>query len=237
MEPGLQMRAVRYIGQIENAESQHPCASIPLERRAGRVAPGIRRIVEGSGIDCRPVHKVISWIVGVLIVVEDVGHADLAERQHQPVRAASAAELQLRRVDPLSLFVEIHGLAYEHTVPPQVGVIFPHLVGLAARKPGEAEGVVEAESLVDFGGDPDFRARPQTPSQKKGHIHGFFVGVRGQTVLARVRSVEIGGLLLGVGELAMHGITFGVLRGAGRALHAGHGGSEQHGPGPGRAHL
>ena len=86
------------------------------------------------------------------------------------------AELKLRRIGPFAALVEIQCLTDEHPLPPQVR-LYRHLVCLAARKPGDAEGVIEAESLIDFRADPDFRARPQAPPQEQGRIDGFRVGV------------------------------------------------------------
>src|SRR5262249_59596021 len=76
VEGGIEIAAIRADpacggrGQVEDAAAHREAAMIPFGRAAVGISPPIARVVEGSGIDQRPVEKVGLGAVGVFVRVE-----------------------------------------------------------------------------------------------------------------------------------------------------------------------
>ena len=66
---------------------------VPLGGRAIGVAPGVGGIVERAGVDECPVHEVAARIMRVFVGVEDIGDAELADRDDEAVCGLRAGEL------------------------------------------------------------------------------------------------------------------------------------------------
>ena len=63
--------------QVEHAGAQRPAPGVPLRGCAVSIAPGVARIVEGAGVDERPVQEVASGAVREFVGVEDVDDGEL----------------------------------------------------------------------------------------------------------------------------------------------------------------
>src|SRR6202011_5756264 len=96
-------------------DARGPRALVPFGARAHRVPPRIGRIVEGTGVDRRPIQKIPARIVRVLIAVEDTAHAEFAYIEPPPVDTSIAAQLIGLRVDRFPVAGEIHGVADEQS--------------------------------------------------------------------------------------------------------------------------
>ena len=92
-ESRIEVRTVGHDRLIEYAATNSPVALIPLGGGTIGETPGVCGIVEGPGVDDRPVHEVAARIVRVFIGVKNVGHAEFADREHQPVCGLRIAEL------------------------------------------------------------------------------------------------------------------------------------------------
>src|SRR5208282_4510069 len=166
----VEMHAVRYIGQVEHAGTQSPGALIPLGGGTRRVAPGVRRIVEGPRIDGGPVQEIAARVVRVLIDVEDVGHAEFADREHPAVHASITSQPIGGCIHGFAIARKIDRVAYEETLQPQIRLIFPDLVRPAARKTCYPERVIETKALIDLRTDPDLGTVPQPCAHGEGGI-------------------------------------------------------------------
>ena len=67
----------------EGAQSQRPCGPVQRERYAPCVAASVGRVVPTRPVHQRPVEELRARVVAVGVVVEDVGHRDLAGREDQ----------------------------------------------------------------------------------------------------------------------------------------------------------
>jgi hypothetical protein len=68
----IQLDGVGHDREIKQAATQRPRTLIPFGGRAIGIAPGVRRIVEGAGIDQRPVHEIAARIVRIRDGIEQV---------------------------------------------------------------------------------------------------------------------------------------------------------------------
>ena len=166
--------AVRLEGQVEQALPEHPVSLVQLQRQARRVAPGVRRIVEGPRVDDRPVHEIMTRVVGVGVGVEHVDDGKLAQGDDDMVGGLGAAELVQVGVDLLALAAEVDDLAHEQALQTVVGPGRADLVGLPAREARDPGGVGKPEALVDLGIGPELEvpardARPRTRSGPRSH--------------------------------------------------------------------
>ena len=97
-------------------------------------SPGVGGVVEGSGVDQGPVQEIAARIIRVLIFVENIDHAELADRDHQPVRGLRSRKLVDAGVDFLNVAAEVDGLPEERARHPCVGIGCADLVGLGAQE-------------------------------------------------------------------------------------------------------
>ena len=189
--------------QIEHAAAQGPVALVPLGGRAKRIAPRLGRVIERSGIDDRPVQKIVARIMRIFVVVENVGDAEFPDRYHQAIGRLAPGKLVDAGVNLLRLAAEIDGLPDECTVQARVGIVGSHLVGFPTGKAGDAERAAETKSLIDFRIDPEFRAMPQPQAEIGGGVEGLASGVGIEAVLAAIGSAERRRILLREGGLAV----------------------------------
>jgi len=89
----VELGAVRNDRQIEHAAAQRPGAQIPFGGCAERIAPGFRGVVEGAGIDDRPVQKIAARVVRVLVGIEDIGNAEFSDSEDQSVGRLAGCKL------------------------------------------------------------------------------------------------------------------------------------------------
>src|SRR5262249_14185714 len=85
---------------------------------------------------------------------------------------------------------EVDHLPEEEPGHADIGNTGADLVRLAAREPGEAEGVAEPEPLVDFRIDPDLRAFPEADAGIERDVPGLPCLVRTEAVPAVVGRAE-----------------------------------------------
>jgi hypothetical protein len=121
---------------------------------------GVAGIVESAGIDQRPVHEIAFRVVGIFVGVEHVDRAELAEPQHQAVCSLRIGELIGVGFDLFAVAAEIDGLPHEIALHPRVRIGRAELIGFAAGIAGDAVGIADAETLIDFRIDPEFGALP-----------------------------------------------------------------------------
>ena len=108
--------------KVEDAGAQGPGALVPLGGRAVGVAPAVAGIIEGAGVDQRPVQKVGLGAVGIFVGIEEVDDGELSDRQHEAVRRARAGELAEIGVDFLDLAAEIDSLPEKPAVHADIWV-------------------------------------------------------------------------------------------------------------------
>ena len=131
--------------QIEHAAAQGPVPLVPLGGGAKRIAPRLGGVIEGAGVDDRPVQKIIAWIVGVFVVVEDVGDAKFSDRYDKAVGRLAPGKLVNAGVNLLRLAAKIDGLTDESTLQSRVGIGKADLISFTARVTGNSERVANAE--------------------------------------------------------------------------------------------
>src|SRR5258708_38830267 len=177
LEAMVELDAVWNNRQIEQAGPQCPIALIPFNRRPIGVTPGVGRIVEGSGVDQRPVHKVVTGIVRKGDGIENVGDAEFSNRQHHPVRGPRTAHLVEARGDLLGVPAEIEGLPDEGARYPEIRVGIADFVGFTAGESRDSKLGATSEALFDLRIDPDLRAVPQPPPDINRDVPGLAAGV------------------------------------------------------------
>ena len=192
LELRIEFRTVRHDRQVEQARAHCPKAPIPFDGCAIGIAPRVRGVIEGAGIDDRPVHEVGAGIVRIFVGVENIADAKLADRDDDPVRGLRARELVDVGIDLLLFAAEIDRLPDEHAGNPCVGNRLADLVGFAAWKSGDAERAAQPEALVDLRIDPELRALPQLRARVKCHVPGFASLVGHEAVRDRDRASETG---------------------------------------------
>jgi len=204
-EGRIEFGAVGHDRQVEGASPQRPAPLVPLGRDAIGVAPGVGGVVESPGVDQRPVHEVAARVVGVCIGVEDIDHREPAHPEHQAVGGPRAAQLVLIGIDRLALAAQIDGLAEKEALQPEIGRALADLIGLAARKAGDAERAVEPEPLVDLRVDPHLGAAPWPQARIEGRIEGLAALGRRQAVLPDIGRAEVRHPLVDEGRLGVDG--------------------------------
>ncbi len=143
--------------------------------------------------------------MGVLVRIEDIGDAELAHCEHQAIGAVVALELIGGSVDRFPRLIKVERLAHEQAWKPQVRLLLADLVGLTARKPRDAQRIVQAKALIDLRICPDLRARPETRAHIKGRIRGFPADAGRQAVGSAVGRIEPRCLLFHVRHLSVNG--------------------------------
>ncbi len=103
-----------------------------------------------------------------------------------------------------ALIAEVRGSGARKTRQPKIGLILADLVGLAARKSRNAQGVVETEALIDSGLTQISASRHSRRPRKSvaSMVSAPVSGVR--LFGTRIRRMEVGGRLFRVRELPMH---------------------------------
>jgi hypothetical protein len=199
--------------KVEQAAAQGPGTLVPLRRRADRISPRVRSIVERSGVDDGPVHEIGAGIMGVFVGIEDIAHADFSDGEHQPIRRLRSGELVKSGVDFLDLAAEVDGLPQECPEQTRVGIWGSDLVGLAAWESRGADRCAQSKALIDFRIDPRFGALPEPHARVQGYVCGLAADVRYETVLALVGSPKRRVILIHVGGLGVEREVVGLQRG------------------------
>src|SRR6202035_1745249 len=122
--------------------------------------PGIARIVEGAGVDERPVQEISLRIGGVFVGIEYVDGGEFSDGQHQTAVRRRTGKLIDVGIDLPAVATEIDRLPHEVALHARIRIRSAELVGLAAGKAGDAVGIAEPESLVEFEIGPEFGAVP-----------------------------------------------------------------------------
>ena len=118
--------------------------------------------------------------------IEDVGHAELAERDHQPIRCLRSCELVDTRFNLLLLAAEVDRLPQEQARDPGIGRRVADLVGLSAWESSSAERTAQSEALVYLRVHPQFRAVPEPRAGVEGHVPGLTALVGDEAVLSPI---------------------------------------------------
>jgi hypothetical protein len=74
-ESRIKLCNVRDNRRIEHARAQSPLTFVPFDGTAVGKRPRIGGIIEGSGIDQRPIEEIVAGIVRVLVRIEDIDDA------------------------------------------------------------------------------------------------------------------------------------------------------------------
>ena len=127
-EAGFQGDAVRYRRQVEQAEAPGPLADRQLGRAAIGIAPRIGGIVERAEVDRRPVEEVVTRIVRVFVLVENVADAELADRDGEPIGGVRCAKDVEVGFNGAAVAAEVDRLAQEQPLQPEVRGLFPDLI-------------------------------------------------------------------------------------------------------------
>src|ERR1700728_107659 len=127
LEARIEIGTVGHRRLVEDAAAHGPVAPVPFCGRAVAETPGIGGVVEGSGIDQRPVHEVTARIVSVFVVVEYVGDAELADGEHETVGSLRAGELIGRGVNLLLVAAKIDRLPDKRARQARIGNRFTDL--------------------------------------------------------------------------------------------------------------
>src|SRR5581483_2558036 len=174
----LEHFAVWNVGEVERAGAEGPGADVALGSSTHGISPSVGGVVESTGVDSRPVEKICPRIVGVLIRIEHIGHGKFADREYPAVDALRPAKLAGAPLHRLPIAAGIERLAYKPSRHTEIRMIGAHLVGLAARKSGYAQRVVESKALIDLRLHPGFRSPPETRAEEETDIRSFPVGAR-----------------------------------------------------------
>src|SRR6266576_4389944 len=161
LEPRFERLAVRNIGQIEESSPDSPPGPRPFDYAADGVSPGIGRVVESGRVDDRPVQKIATGVVGIGVGVEDIDDRQFADSHRHIVGCLRSAELVGAGKDRVAVSCEIEPLAEECPLQTEIRFGLPDLVSFAARKSRRAQGVAQAEPLVDLGIDVERAAIPE----------------------------------------------------------------------------
>src|SRR6202030_2698160 len=116
-----------------------------------------------------------------------------------------AGELILVGIDLLGFAAEIDGLAHEGALHPRIGYRGADLERSAARKAGDALGVAQANTLIDFGIDPELGAPPQFCADEIHGVPALAALVRIEAVRPEIGRAERRRVLLDKGGLALKG--------------------------------
>jgi len=116
--------------------------------------------------------------VGVLIRIEHIGHGKFADREYPAVDALRAGELAGAPLHRLPTAAGIDRLAYKPSRHTEIRMIGAHLVGLAARKSGHAQRVIESEALIDLRLHPGFGSPPEPCAEEETGIRSLPIGAR-----------------------------------------------------------
>ncbi len=138
--------------------------------------------------------------------VKNIGHAELADRHDDTIGRLLAAEDIQVGIDIALVAAQAEGLAQEQALQAQIGIGLADLIGLAGRKAGQAQGVGQAETLVDLRIDPKLAALPRAVAEIAGQVEGLRpAGLRYKTVGAGIGRGEPVGFLAGHGRLDVPG--------------------------------
>src|SRR3981081_3429225 len=137
--------------------------------------------------------------------IEDVGDAELADRNHQPVGGARSGKLIDAGVDLIDFPTEVDRLPYNHSRQPRVRDRGSDLIGFAAGKSGHPEGGAQTETLIDFGVDPELGTVPEPNASIKRDIPGLAPGVRVEDIRTMIWRAKWEGVLAKECGLPMKG--------------------------------
>jgi hypothetical protein len=114
--------------------------------------------------------------------VEDIGDAEFAHGDHQPVGGLRSRELVDVCLHLFRFAAEVDGLAHEHALHPRIRDGKTNLEGSAGGKAGDAQRAREPEALVDLRVDPQLGALPQPKTGIESRVPGFAALVRVEAV-------------------------------------------------------
>src|SRR3984893_11750889 len=197
----VEIGAVRHYRKIEQASTYCPIALIPFDGRAIGIAPGIGGVIEGPGIDQRPVEEIVARVVGIVEGVENVGDAELANGNHQPVGSLRSRKLVDAGLHFLCLATKVDCLPHKHPRDARIRYRETDLVSFTAGEARDAERAAETESLVDLRVDPELGALPQPQTGIEGSVPGLPSMVGIEAVRTVVRRVERSSILVDEGGL------------------------------------
>ena len=75
----IEIGAVGDDREIEQSAAYRPASLIPFGSSAISIGPGIGGIIEGAGIDDRPIQEIVAGIVRIFVVIEYVDDGELAD--------------------------------------------------------------------------------------------------------------------------------------------------------------
>ncbi len=93
VEAGVEDGAVGDVGEVEQAIAPGPGLLGPFGGEAIGIAPGVGGIVEGAGVDDRPVEEVLARVVGVAVVVEEIDDGEFAGGEDEAIVGMGRGQL------------------------------------------------------------------------------------------------------------------------------------------------
>src|SRR5437899_3234386 len=91
-EVRVKMNAVRDFGHQAFGKADGPAAVVILEHSGESEAPRVRSVIVGPVVVDRPVHELKIGVRTVIVVVEEVGHAEFAETNLQSAHRQPAEQ-------------------------------------------------------------------------------------------------------------------------------------------------
>lgn len=151
-EARVDQLAIGHVRGQERARAGDKPALIQLYRAPGSVAPCVGGVIERTCLNNRPIEEIVTRIVRIDILVEDVATGEFANRNDNPICRARPRELVQVRVEALRLATEVDCLSDEKAVQAEVRRLRADFVRLAAEESRDADRVRQAEALIDLGG-------------------------------------------------------------------------------------
>src|SRR5579862_329662 len=190
IEGWIEFRTVGDDREIKYPAAHRPVTLVPFDSRPIGEAPGVGGIIECTGIDECPVHEVVAWIVSIFVVVEYVGHAEFADRNHHAVFGLRAAELVEIAVDLFAVAAKVDRLPDERARHARIGHRGTDFVGLTAGESGNSERAAQAKPLIELRIDPELGALPQPHAEIRSGVPGLAPLIGIEAIGAEVRTAE-----------------------------------------------
>src|SRR6202521_2839230 len=173
LEAGFERLAVRNIGEIEESSPDSPPGLRPFDCATYRVPPGIGRVVESGRVTDRPVQEIATGVMGVGVGVEDIDDREFADSHRHIVGCLRSAELVGAGADRVAISTEVEPLTEERPLQVEIRFGLSDLVSFAARKSRRAQGVAQAEALVELGIDIERAAIPESNPGEERQVRGL----------------------------------------------------------------
>ena len=111
--------------------------------------------------------------MGVGVGVEDIDDREFADSHRHIVGCLRSAELVGAGADRVAISSEVEPLTEERPLQAEIRFGLSDLVSFAARKSRRAQGVAQAEALVELGIDIERAAIPESNPGEERQVRGL----------------------------------------------------------------